>query len=108
MTWSAIKNRIQPGDGDPRHGSPSSYKNHGCRCEQCRAAWAEHCLKRRIERTLEPNDPRHGKETTYLNYACRCDPCTADHARRDVARREAADRQRQAYEFAAQGTGVTA
>jgi hypothetical protein len=31
----AVKNRIQPGDGDPRHGKPWSYNNHGCRCDEC-------------------------------------------------------------------------
>lgn len=25
---------------DPRHGKPSSYTNWGCRCDECRAAWA--------------------------------------------------------------------
>jgi len=25
--------------GDPRHGTCVGYKNHGCRCDTCRAAW---------------------------------------------------------------------
>ena len=82
----AIRNPIQAGDGDSRHGLYSSYQNHGCRCDLCRAANAEHKLRRRIERSLPPDDPRHGKETTYLNYACRCDPCTAAKAERDRQR----------------------
>jgi hypothetical protein len=85
MPWP-VKNPIQPGDGDPRHGLYSSYKNHGCRCDLCRAANAENGLKRRTERSLAPDDPRHGKEATYLNYACRCDPCAAAHAERDRQR----------------------
>lgn len=27
---------IQPGDGDPRHGTPVGYTDHGCRCDLCR------------------------------------------------------------------------
>ena len=33
-----IKNPVQPGDGDPRHGKASTYNNHRCRCDLCRAA----------------------------------------------------------------------
>jgi hypothetical protein len=24
------------------HGTPTKYKNHGCRCEPCKAAWRAH------------------------------------------------------------------
>jgi hypothetical protein len=27
--------RIQPGDGDARHGTLNGYNNHGCRCGLC-------------------------------------------------------------------------
>lgn len=27
---------IQPGDGDPRHGTTNGYTSLGCRCEYCR------------------------------------------------------------------------
>ena len=30
---------------DPRHGTPSFYSNHGCRCTACRSAWAVFCKK---------------------------------------------------------------
>lgn len=29
---------VREGDGDPRHGRPSTYTNHLCRCDLCRAA----------------------------------------------------------------------
>lgn len=32
--------RIQPGDGDPRHGTQNGYTNLKCRCQFCRDAWA--------------------------------------------------------------------
>ncbi len=35
-----VRNRIQSGDGDPRHGTTNGYSNHGCRCEDCTVAWA--------------------------------------------------------------------
>lgn len=40
---------VREGDGDPRHGSPSTYSNHMCRCELCRAAQAAYMrdLRRR-------------------------------------------------------------
>ena len=38
----SVRNRIQPGDGDPRHGTLNGYKNHKCHCALCRAAWAKH------------------------------------------------------------------
>jgi hypothetical protein len=78
MPWP-IKNPVQPGDGDPRHGTMNGYINHGCRCDLCRAANTEYCRVRRIERDLAPNDPRHGRWTTYFNYACRCVRCKAAH-----------------------------
>lgn len=30
-----VRNRIQPGDGDPRHGTTNGYRNHRCRCRPC-------------------------------------------------------------------------
>jgi len=36
-----VKNRIKPGDGDPRHGTLNGYTNHACRCEDCTAANTE-------------------------------------------------------------------
>jgi hypothetical protein len=29
---------IEPGDGDPRHGTYNGYRNLSCRCDDCRAA----------------------------------------------------------------------
>jgi hypothetical protein len=33
-----VKNRIQPGDGDERHGTLNGYTNHGCHCDLCTEA----------------------------------------------------------------------
>lgn len=61
---------------EPRHGSPSAYEYHGCRCDLCvtnetkrnhRMAQARH----------SKNPPQHGTANAYTNYACRCDPCRA-------------------------------
>jgi len=44
------------GPDDPRHGKPTTYVNHHCRCAQCRHGWAKACYVRahstpeRIER----------------------------------------------------------
>lgn len=35
---ATVKNPIQPGDGDWRHGTLGGYNNHGCRCDECREA----------------------------------------------------------------------
>ena len=45
---------VREGDGDPRHGSISTYVNHLCRCEACRAAWAAYGreLRRRRREAL--------------------------------------------------------
>lgn len=34
-----IRSRIQPNDGDPRHGTQNGYVNLWCRCEDCTEAW---------------------------------------------------------------------
>lgn len=47
-------NIVRAGDGDSRHGAISTYVNHMCRCEMCRAAWAEYGreLRRRRREAL--------------------------------------------------------
>lgn len=32
---AVVRNPVKPGDGDPRHGKPSTYTNHACRCPLC-------------------------------------------------------------------------
>lgn len=84
-----IKNPIKMGDGDGRHGTINGYCNHECRCEECRRAWTDYCLLRRVQRAsaLAADDPRHGKESTYFNHQCRCDECRAAHTVAARARR---------------------
>lgn len=59
-----------------RHGY-AGYVNHVCRCEKCRAGWAEYCDCLRFKRA-EREVPLHlhGRSETYHNYRCRCRPCT--------------------------------
>lgn len=87
------RNPIQPGDGDPRHGTAGGYTNHGCRCAACRAANARMNLRARETRRvkLADDDPRHGQDATYTNHGCRCASCRAAHA---IASRDRAARRR--------------
>lgn len=36
------KRQLQPGDGDPRHGTINGYVHGKCRCDDCSAANTEH------------------------------------------------------------------
>lgn len=38
---------------DPRHGKNSTYINHRCRCEKCKAAHAEYERGRRVIAAVE-------------------------------------------------------
>lgn len=42
MKITYVRNGIEPGDGDRRHGTTNGYKNLGCRCADCRRAVADH------------------------------------------------------------------
>lgn len=82
---------------DPRHGTYTGYRNHGCRCDRCRKAgsaynlaWRhgagygkpldQHLAEVRAEAEARDN---HGTETRY-KLGCRCDACktAANEARR--------------------------
>lgn len=44
MNRRNVERAAAPKDpNDPRHGRPTFYANHGCRCEKCSAAWAMKC-----------------------------------------------------------------
>ena len=63
------------------HGTPSTYKNHGCRCGACRRAHADHQwnLRRTHLAALAAGRApglRHGSPNTYTNHGCRCAACT--------------------------------
>ena len=61
-----------------RHGRLSTYKNFGCRCDQCCAA-TDAVKNRRVlvDGVLVAPVPadRHGRVSTYKNDFCRCAPC---------------------------------
>jgi hypothetical protein len=66
------------------HGA-SGYRNHGCRCEICRAGHRERLARYRANSSLNgPTDPRHGTDNGYRNHGCRCEICRLAH--REVAR----------------------
>jgi hypothetical protein len=80
-------NMIQPGDGDPRHGTFNGYSNQRCRCELCREANSNRMKEYRSTNLrrygtvnkIQPGDgdPRHGTINGYTAHACRCDLCKA-------------------------------
>lgn len=76
---------------DPRHGESSTYTNHKCRCEKCRAAWAAYVRESHERRALalfdDPTIVQHGLESTYGNYGCRCDECRAAWSKACTLRR---------------------
>lgn len=54
MKITHVRNGIEPGDGDPRHGSANGYNNLGCRCPDCRdanAARQRDYMARRVARS---------------------------------------------------------
>jgi len=53
--------KIEPGDGDPRHGSTNGYANLNCRCGDCRAAWAE-AHRDYMRRTAEQRKAHRNRE----------------------------------------------
>jgi hypothetical protein len=59
------------------HGTYTSYTNHGCRCDDCRAANRRYqaSLKERL-RSRDVPDHVHGTSGGYGNYGCRCLRCT--------------------------------
>lgn len=60
------------------HGTASSYNNHGCRCDPCRAAAT--AARRAWRRSLADRpfrDVPHGAWSGYAHWGCHCDPCTA-------------------------------
>ena len=75
---------------DPRHGTRNGYTNLTCRCDRCRAAWADYVYGIRRRRAAFEDVPEHGTLNGYVNYRCRCDDCRAasnEYKRRRRARR---------------------
>lgn len=67
-----------------QHGT-TAYTHYGCRCDECRGAWAAaHAKLIRHRRGLPPGDPRHGTTNGYRNWRCACDLCVEAN-RRDHA-----------------------
>lgn len=68
---------------NPAKHNASTYSNHRCRCEECRAAWRAYVQRRRAERRVlllaGLVSPAHGNESTYNNYHCRCGECRLAH-----------------------------
>ncbi|WP_037164973.1 hypothetical protein [Rhodococcoides fascians] len=82
------------------HGSISTYTNHACRCDECKAenarVQAEFRSAQRAKRIVIDGDffhpeANHGTSTAYNAYGCRCRVCRAGHA---TVKRERAVRAR--------------
>jgi hypothetical protein len=107
-----MKTTIQPGDGDPCHGTNNGYNNLGCRCDACRVAHTSYLRERGIgsyRRVPCPTcggtkalraiqcrwcyyartEAAHGTESRYTDRGCRCDLCRAASAAARGARRHA-------------------
>jgi hypothetical protein len=91
------------------HGTANGYNNHRCRCDACRAAWAEYQASRRTPcpagcgrlvhsrgdtkrkcHTCTHSRPiKHGTASGYENRGCRCDDCrtAASAARKERKQR---------------------
>lgn len=53
-------------DNDPlegKHGKPSTYNNHRCRCPECKAAWADY-MRDRVKKWRAEDKARKAKEKT--------------------------------------------
>lgn len=88
-----MRQRIEAGDGDPRHGTHNGYTNLRCRCDRCRAAntashreWAHRSGYSRPAEDVNYIRARnadcadnHGTEYRYTR-GCRCDACRAASA----------------------------
>lgn len=72
-------------------GSHSTYNNHDCRGEACRAANVKFNQTQRAVRHQRMLDgevnPSHGVESTYFNYMCRCEKCRDAHNAAEARRR---------------------
>jgi hypothetical protein len=55
------------------HGTITAYRNHGCRCEECRATQAAYNRRNRATR-LDTGSLSHGTRSAY-DAGCRCDEC---------------------------------
>lgn len=57
------------------HGNASTYTNHKCRCDACRAAHAEYRRAHPGWSMKGKTPPKHGVASAYTNYGCRCELC---------------------------------
>ena len=77
--------------GASRHGTESHYRNHRCRCDDCKVGHAASQRRLRAQRGqmiadgTAPATLNHN-EATYTNWLCRCETCKADHAARELVR----------------------
>lgn len=70
------------------HGTANGYKNHGCRCKECRAAKsAEGKAIRERRRASAPANTPHGTPNGYAQWCCRCADCVAAHSKSKTRRR---------------------
>lgn len=92
-TYEYNKKRIAKFRANPElipervHGTQNGYTNYGCRCSECRSAWAKSVEEAKERRASRPVPEHvHGTSNGYGNYKCRCEPCTAAWTRDSTAR----------------------
>ena len=91
QTWAEVLAAYQA--AERWHGTAGGYRNHLCRCPDCRAAHAQR-IRKQQQRRRGTEPPQHGTENGYLHYGCRCRACTdaAGKARRRREQRASAPR----------------
>lgn len=70
-----LRNPIQPGDGDPRHGTSNGYSNHGCRCPLCTEA---HAVKHKQYMHNHPEQQEKHRSAQRERYRRHTQPETVD------------------------------
>lgn len=59
------KVELTAGGREVKHGSASSYNNHGCRCQECTTAWADYMRDRM--RKYRANQKKNAKKGVKIN-----------------------------------------
>lgn len=82
------RRRPLTGPDDPRHGTPSAYTYHRCRCDRCDTARKDAEDARNAAREpLADDDPRHGTSKGYKTARCRKPCCKAWNTAAAAARK---------------------
>lgn len=86
--------------GKLQHGTPTAYRDHGCRCLPCQTRKREYDREAalRRKRLHIPAYVVHGTVSTYVYWTCRCEPCKEARNSYDRERWETGGRQKKRNE----------